>query len=552
MPPVEEIRPNNPKQEAFLSLPDDIFEAGYGGANGGGKTWALIAYPILRGFHEYPSFHGVIFRKTNKELESSVEPRAKEFYEKVGATYNHTSKLFTFKSKARIRLSYLETMDHAKDHDTNEYNYAAFEELTHFLRDPYMYVAFSRVRSSSNLPSIVRNAMTPGNVGHRWVYDRFIKYAPKGFKKLRETPTNSAGEPLLDPFTKEPVVTTRIFIPAFGIENPDLVKNDPGYFHRLMMLPEAERRAKLEGDWNAFSGQVFDEFRIRPGFGEPEIACHIEDIDEDQIPSYWPKIIAVDWGFRHFTFVLWGAIDEYGVVHIYREHVVKGQKIREWAADVSRKSRLDENIVVKVIDPSAMQERGQDFTIYEQFCMATGWNDVELADNDRIGGKELLHEFLRWKARPPRYVPLEGFSQERYNYIYRNFGEKASIDYRMAFIPDPGDPILPKLKISSRCTELIDVIPQCAYDDGLSQGKSKEDVAKFDGDDGYDCVRYLLKAAQRYLDYGKKGQGERVAISKIVSNLQNSGDWSGYYRQMELIESRKKAQSGPVVHRMDS
>lgn len=522
------LKPNSPAQEEFLSLSDDISEAGFGGANGGGKTWALIAIPILRGFHHVKGFHGIIFRKTNKQLEESIEPRCKEFYMRQvgGWDYNHTTKYFTYRATgAKIKLSYLETLEHAKDHDTNEYNYCAFEELTHFEKDPYEYVAYSRVRSGrdSQLPALIRNAFTPGNIGHRWVYNKFIKAAPLGRKILveRQRIRDKWGE-------LREITNRRIFIPAFGRDNPALSQE---YLDGLYRLSESERRAKLEGDWNAFTGQVFSEFRIHPGTDEPDNACHVETPLEN-IPSYWPKIIAIDWGYRHATFVLFAAIDEFGVVHIYREMVFRETKISEWTAQVKRACQNEQNIVSRVIDPSAQQDRGQEVTIYQQVAEETGWNDLGLADNDRVGGKQLLHDFLRWAERPPRFDPKGGFDAERALYILRNDGGVAHDDYIRAFLPDREERVIPRLKISSNCPELIDVIQQCSYDE-----KKVEDVAKFDGDDGYDCLRYLLKEAHYYLTDAKKDYEQRIAIQKVVKELKSTQNWSRYYRQMEKLES---------------
>ena len=52
------------RQMPFLASPADI--AIFGGANGPGKTWALIVDP-LRWVHD-PKFRGVIFRRTFPEI----------------------------------------------------------------------------------------------------------------------------------------------------------------------------------------------------------------------------------------------------------------------------------------------------------------------------------------------------------------------------------------------------------------------------------------------------------------------------------------------------
>lgn len=529
--------PKSQEQSDFLALPFSIFEGLFGGANGGGKTEIEIAYPLAKGFHNDPNFHGVFFRKTNKQLRESIEPRAERMYKQYvpGTQYNHTDMLFRFPSGARMRLSYMENLQEAWDHDTNEYNLAIFEELTQFQWEPYAHIAFSRVRTSTNLPAIVRSGATPGNIGHKWVQDRFIRPAKHGYTKL--------GQRILDPISKEERMIYRMFIPALGMSNPELVKNDPDYFIRLGLMSEADQRAKIWGDWDAFIGQVFKEFRERRFPGEPEQAIHvIQEKDWFEIPSWWPKIIAIDWGFAHPTFVLWAAIDDLGRVWVYREYTCKETKISEWAADVQRMSQFDENIVDIVIDPSAQQNRGQQQTIYEQFMDVTGWFQTRLADNDRIGGKQLLHEFLRWKPRPKKFIPAEGFDFDKAMYILRNNGDEAYNRYMSYFRAEPNEEFIPKLKIFSRCKGLIEVLPQCSYDD-----RRPEDVKKFDGDDGYDCIRYLLKAVDLHLDPAKYEFARMREKAAIVSQFASVGEsqesWSSLFRRMEALEARTTSQT---------
>jgi len=528
--------PKFKEQEDFLSLPDTIFEGCFGGAAGGGKTETCIALPVARGFHLEPRFQGVYFRRTNKQIEESLEPRAKVLYRNIpGTDYNHTTKTFRFPSGAQMRLSYLENMDHARQHDTNEYNLALWEELTHFEEQVYKYVTFSRVRTSSNLPAISRSAATPGNIGHSWVFERFIEPEEKGYKIIQET--------IKDPVTGKEKKVKRIFIPSLGMNNPMLLVNDPDYFVRLMMMDEAEQRAKIYGDWRAFTGQVFREFRSHHLRNEPENAVHI--VPEILIPDFWPKIIAIDWGYRHPTFVLWGAVDPFGRVYIYREYVAYETKISEWSADILRLSQFDENIVDIVIDPSSMQNRGQDQTIFEQFVTQTGWSQTRLADNDRIGGKSLVHEFLRWNQRPKRFEPQQGFDLDRANFILRGSGAEAYKRYVAIFSKEPDEEFIPRLQIFNTCKGLAKVIPQCSYDD-----KKVEDVKKFDGDDGYDCLRYLLKAVDLHINPQKYEYAKRLKISNVVLELESSqktsADWTRFYRKMEFLEAQTKEQ-GAVV-----
>src|SRR5688572_17528964 len=171
----------SPKQQDFIAIPDSVDEGLYGGSAGGGKTELLLWLPIVKGFHNYPSFKGIIFRRTFPQLDKSIVPRARLIYERIfNAKYNDQKHTFTFPSGATMFLSYLETDADAREHDTNEYNYAGFDELTHFREFQYVYIAGSRVRSSSNLPAFSRGASNPGNEGHLWVRKRFVEPAREG------------------------------------------------------------------------------------------------------------------------------------------------------------------------------------------------------------------------------------------------------------------------------------------------------------------------------------------------------------------------------------
>src|SRR5687767_221014 len=151
--------PHQGKQTEFIRLPDDIFEAFYGGAAGGGKTEALLMLPIAKGWWKLGQFRAVFFRRTFPQLESSLISRAKDFYEPLGAVYNETKHIFTFPSGAKFRFASLETDADARRHDTIEYHYVAFEELTEFTEFQYTYLT-SRIRKvgQKGLPSIIRGA----------------------------------------------------------------------------------------------------------------------------------------------------------------------------------------------------------------------------------------------------------------------------------------------------------------------------------------------------------------------------------------------------------
>lgn len=514
------------RQSDFLSLPDTVFEGLYGGAAGGGKTDTLMMLPIARGFHRHPAFKMLFLRRTFPELDNEVVIRSRRWYANAGFNpYQDQKKRWTHPEGGIIQFGHCEHEKDVTKYDTSEYNIIAFDELTSFSEFQYMYLTMSRCRSSTdNLPAFVRSGTNPGNIGHSFVRKRFVEPAPKGNIIIREKRT----------FHGEETVLFRIFIPSFAQDNPYLMKYDPGYIARLNALPEAEKAAKLYGDWWTFSGQVFDDWRILPYSDEPPNARHV--IDEFRIPEYWPRVLSIDWGYSALTVAGWYAINPqptpelpYKIIK-YREYSARKQNISVWASDIARLSQ-GEQLADVVMDPSAWAHRGDEFTICEQFAQISGLSPRR-ADNDRVGGKILLQEYIRWRPKPPRYVPPEGFSQEIYDRLFRLKGPRAADDYTNLFVPEEPE-ILPKFAVFESCEETIKHIPLCVY--SKNNPEDCEEL-KNDTDDFYDETRYGIKACQFYLDGGKAEFAEAEKRSKICSDLERTGNQTRFYMEMDRLE----------------
>lgn len=518
-------KPNSRPQTEFLGLSDSIKEAFYGGAVGGGKSEALLFYPISRGWHENPNFKGIIFRRTFTELENSLIPRTqgsgvdgaldpKVNYRDFGAVYNETKHSWKFPSGARIFFGYLETDDHARKYDTAEFNYIAFDELQNFEEYQYLYLTHRARSSVSGLPAIIRAAGTPGGIGMAWVRRRFIEPARLGFTLLK------------DPVTG----LKRIFIPASPTDNPDLLTNTPDYLDQLRLLPEAEYRAKL-GDWWSFQGQVFSEFRSVKNPLEPENALHV--IEPFEIPSYWPVVLGIDWGFTAKTVALWAALSPDERLYIFQEYAVSKLSTRTWSAEIARLSQ-GLNIVSVSLDPSAWQNRGTN-TIAEEFMLGSGMEYVEKADNDRIGGKALVHDFLRWEPRSEKYRIENPPDLEHADFLRRTLGPAAQEAYLKTFESDKLETNLPRLQIFNTCEELIQTIPLCVYNKDGNKHK-KEDVAEFNGDDAYDALRYTIKGIDRHYEDLKREHIKRQNHQAILDKFHETGDYNFLHRSMERFE----------------
>lgn len=529
-------RPNSKPQQEFIALPQDIFEGLYGGEAGGGKTEVLLALPISSEYEEngrktpwfkLPWFKAIYFRKSYPQIRDSLIPRSYEFYPYTGAEFNMAHNRWSWPSGAWLRFGYIENKADAYKYDTNEYNLIIYEELTEFHEFCYLYPTH-RARGKIRL---VRAAATPGNIGNSWVYERFVKPAPDGYRRL--IVQNRDGS-----------TTSRIFIPARLEDNVDLLKDDPGYLARLSLLPEAERRAK-RGDWFAFAGQVFREFRPVRYPDEPENALHV--IEPFEVPAYWPKILALDWGYDAMTWAGFFAIAPNGRVYLMQEYTAKGKPIAEWATELRLLCATIPNVVHAVVDPSAEKHLGEPKTIKQQIEEHLGmW--CEKAINDRIGGKLLVHEYLRFNPKKAAPQP-GGFNQDTAARILRLYGPERYYEYLGQYEVKTEDPsILPKLQIFNTCQVLIETIPKCLYKEKLDE-TSSEDVKEFNGDDPYDGLRYGLKAAHRFLHESNEAAMEYMKKATILEELQNTGDMNAFYRQMAKLEREQDAPAIKLFHR---
>lgn len=349
--------------------------------------------------------------------------------------------------------------------------------------------------------------------GNSWVNNRFVKPNKKGGEILKGRGGN-----------------LRTFVFATLADNDHI---DPGYAQSLEALPEAEKRAKRYGDFDAYLGQVFEEYRDRHYEGEPENALHF--IEPFDIPEWWPKVYAIDWGFAApaMTYVCCGAISPDSRVYIYRELSWQKTKIEEWGAQLKEYIDAEDPREIKLCQ-SAKQERGQDHTIQQQVVTAIGRN-VVLSGNQagsRIATKLLIHEYFRWK---PKYIPKSDprqYNDEYASWILRNRGLQEYKSYISSFDQEQEEANLPKALIFKCCPLLDAAIKSCSYD-----SKESEDVAAFPGDDPYDAFRYLIDSVDKFFDESHDEFQKIQRTQALVNKLKENSDWTAYYRNARALET---------------
>jgi hypothetical protein len=539
----DEWRPE-PKQALFLSLPITIREGFYGGGAGSGKSDVLLLYGIVHRWHEHPKFKQVFMRRTFPELRNEIIPRSRELYRRFGATLNKTEMCWTFPREdqfgtgtstkfgptnagSMIFLGHCENEDDVHKYDSMQINLFTPDELTSITEWIYLYIGFQRVRSPvPELPAIIRAAGMPGGIGHTWTYKRFIKPAPEGGKIIVGRGGNK-----------------RIYIHSTLEDNKHI---DPTYRQSLQGITiEAERKAKLLGDWDAYQGQVFDEFRDRKFEDEPANAIHV--VPPFAIPSWWPRIVIGDWGFRAMTWIGYAAIAPSRRIYIYREqHWVK-TKIAEWAPHV--KAYIDkENPRLVRFCKSAGQDRGQEHTIQQQIEDELQV-PIELSNNtpgSRVAGKMLIHEYLRWTSKFVNPTDIGQYDEEYAMWIMRNRGMNEYKSYIKSFEPQEEETNIPKLQIFDGCAPiLVEAIKACSYDKPKGN-KPIEDIMEFEGDDPIDGLRYLVDAAESYFDESNQEFKRVQKQEELLQRLNQNQDWTAFYRNSNKLESETEVAIKPV------
>lgn len=594
----------NLKQEKVLAIPDSVLEKFFGGSAGPGKTELGIVFPVVkqckfswyclnckklnyksdfcvkceasdfkykrpRMWYEHPQFKGLIIRRTIPELKKELTKRTYQYYPQTGAEFNKSDRVWTWPEfGSQLFLSAAEHEEDVRKYDTEQFTYEFFEELTSFLEFQYMFM-LSRCRpADEDLPGCVYSASNPGNIGHGWVRKRFVEPFKDGGKIIRQFFLDKQGNPILEDNPQhfnfgQPRYIQRIFVKALPTDNPHLLKNDPDYINKLHLLPEAEKAAKLYGDWWTFSGQVFDSFRTKRYPDEPENALHV--IPSFTIPSWWPRILAIDWGYKAATVGYWAAISPSGRVYIYREYYVTQTDVAIWGTEIGQLS-IGENIRAIVLDTNAWDSRGEEKTIAQQFVEHFNatlvsdkvWNYnpeslkgdylLERASKARVSGKILVQEYLRWHQKPTAKSEDEiVFDSEQADRL-RRLSESAYNRYVELFTPPKLEENIPKLQIiENACPRLVECIPLCVYDENnvedVKEWQLSDDLV---GDDPYDCLRYLLKRCHRYFEESKNEFEKRDREQQVVEHLAVSGDMTAYYRRMEKLELSPSNQKGPV------
>lgn len=237
-------RPHEGAQTMFMSRKEDVVLME--GGKGSGKSMCIVMEAVRQ--INNPNYKALIVRRTFPQLQELID-RAHVFYPLLEGKWVGELKRFTFLSGSFIEFGHCESEVDKERYQGKEFAFIGFDQLEQFLESQFNFIVAQNRSSDPTLKCYVRSTANPGGVGHWWIKRRFIEN-----KKAGQTYTDTYTLP-----TGKKITRTYCHIPATIYDNPTLLKAQPTYLANLMSLPEIEKRAYLEGDWNAFSTQcVFD------------------------------------------------------------------------------------------------------------------------------------------------------------------------------------------------------------------------------------------------------------------------------------------------------
>lgn len=411
----------------------------YGGAAGGGKTAALAMEAVQRCL-ETPGLQAYLFRRSYRELMDTLVLQARKFVPQAIGRFCQSTMSMDFINGSSMKFRHC-------FHPADRFLYAGVEmhalfvdELTHFEKETYDFLK-TRLRAENrlNIRPVVRCASNPGGIGHSWVKQRFL----------------DIGEPF-------EVHEKRIFSPALGYEDKKTIQYIPAratdnphigdaYIFELEEKPRALRDALLYGRWDAFEGQVFDEWQMDAEHYSDHRHTHV--IDPFCVPKHFKRYRAFDFGYAKPFAVLWFAVAPDQTAYLYREwYGASGPNVglrlnpKEIAKGIRQiEEQSGENDVLGIADPSIWDSsRGE--SIAEQMEQEGVY--FSPGDNARLAGKMQVHLRLRFDENGRAGL-----------YVFKG------------------------------CKETIRTIPALCYD-----AARPEDVDTDGEDHIYDALRYFLMA----------------------------------------------------------
>lgn len=366
-----------PKQDAFVF--DQHRFSGYGGGFGNGKTLAGSIKAYLHCQQKDAFF--LIGRKHATDLSDSTQ---RDFLTLFGHLGKFSPKNGSFKFYREGKMFSEVIFRHLDDlQSLTNMNLSGFwiDQAEETSEDAFDFL-IGRIRR----PVARREGFITFNPnGHDWIWRRFKKGIGSDGKQL-------------------PNLTDYYLVMASTLENKTNLPED--YLRGLLSQPKEWQKRFVQGSFDVFSGQIYDEFNP-----------HIHVLPQPfEIPQQFERFRAIDHGTAtgHATCCLWFAVDFDSNIYVYQEYYREDEVVSKHVEMINRMSEvrntrgdiLQDHYSYTVIDPSThaktKEKNGYRFSVADEYLDA-GISTIA-AQNDVRAGINRVKEYM--KVDPARYHPF--------------------------------------------------------------------------------------------------------------------------------------------------
>jgi hypothetical protein len=354
------------KQKEQVSYEED--EIFLGGGAGSGKTrgviiaWAVRAFEFqARGF----KYDALAVRRTFPQLKEIIA-LGKEMLLPLGASWHESSKTFILPGGSSLECGFCERDDDRFQYTGRSWAMIFVDEIQRYATPIFYDWIFSRLRSPIKeingklwrLPLRVFSTANPKGPGNHWLRKRFIDTTgPSGGVTTRKVETTTPdGEAIT-------VTRTVRYQHSTVLDNPWLRNTD--YVRNLMLLPEADRKALLEGDFYIVEGAFFSEFSRK---------IHI--VKSFRPPPDIQLLNAGDWGTASPCHFGWMAELSNGEFHVFSEYTTRDPE--DWSKGTWRNATdvADDLIRIETRNSYDVSERWLDSACFSDDGTGTNVGEI--------------------------------------------------------------------------------------------------------------------------------------------------------------------------------
>ena len=385
------MEPPSEKQRLFMRAKEKYVI--FGGARGGGKSWAVRWKAILLCVR-FPGIRVLIMRKSYPELlENHIKPLQARL---AGiAKYNGVTHEIRFPNGSVIKFMFCSRDSDLMKIQGHEYDVIAIDEATQ-MTEYQIKTVMACLRGTNSFPKRMYMTCNPGGPGHQYI------------KRLKDRRFRSDENP-----------EDYVFIQSLVTDNKALMEKQPDYIEQLKAQPPRQREAWLHGNWDVYEGQFFEEFRDDPEHYQDKRFTHV--IEPFEPPAGWRVFRSFDWGYAKPFSCAWWAVDFdgvfYRILELYGCRKDHGEDVPnegvKWIddkifAEIARMERehpwLKGKRVQGVADPSIWAGAENGISRYDAAVKHRVY--FEKGNNDRIPGWMQCHYRLAFDENgyPMMYV----------------------------------------------------------------------------------------------------------------------------------------------------